>query len=74
MMIRKSLNNYLSDYDYDNIKVNPKLRAENLTFHSNAGVLRCHYCGYEEYKKSQCNACGSLDVSTKGFGTEQLLQ
>ena len=30
-MIRKSLNNYLSDYDYDNIKVNPKLRAENLT-------------------------------------------
>jgi len=30
-MIRKSLNNYLSDNDYDNINVNPKLRAENLT-------------------------------------------
>ena len=45
----------------------------SLTFHSNAGVLRCHYCGYEEYKKSQCNACGSLDVSTKGFGTEQVV-
>ena len=30
-MIRKSLNNYLSDNDYENINVNPKLRAENLT-------------------------------------------
>ena len=30
-MIRKSLNDYLSDNDYDNINVNPKLRAENLT-------------------------------------------
>ena len=30
-MIRKSLNNYLSDNDYKNINVNPKLRAENLT-------------------------------------------
>ena len=45
----------------------------SLTFHSNAGVLRCHYCGYEEHKKSQCTSCGSLDVSTKGFGTEQVV-
>ena len=30
-MIRKSLSNYLSDDDYDNLNVNPKLRAENLT-------------------------------------------
>ena len=30
-MIRKSLNNYLSDNDYKNINVDPKLRAENLT-------------------------------------------
>ena len=30
-MIRKSLNNYLNDTDYNNINVNPKLRAENLT-------------------------------------------
>ena len=45
----------------------------SLTFHSNAGVLRCHYCGYEEHKKSQCTSCGSLDLSTKGFGTEQVV-
>ncbi len=30
-MIRKSLNKYLNDNDYNNISINPKLRAENLT-------------------------------------------
>ena len=30
-MIRKSLNKYLNDNDYNNINVDPKLRAENLT-------------------------------------------
>ena len=30
-MIRKSLNEYLSGDDYDNIKIDSKLRAENLT-------------------------------------------
>jgi len=30
-MIRKSLCTYLNDNDYNNINVNPKLRAENLT-------------------------------------------
>ena len=29
-MIRKSLNNYLNDNDYNNIDIDPKLRAENL--------------------------------------------
>jgi 16S rRNA (adenine1518-N6/adenine1519-N6)-dimethyltransferase len=30
-MIRQSLSKYLSDNDYNNININPKLRAENLT-------------------------------------------
>ena len=30
-MIRSSLNEYLSDEDFDNIKIDPKSRAENLT-------------------------------------------
>ncbi len=30
-MIRKSLNKYLNDNDYNNINIDPKLRAENLT-------------------------------------------
>ena len=30
-MIRQSLSKYLSDDDYDNVSINPKLRAENLT-------------------------------------------
>ena len=30
-MIRQSLSEYLNDNDYDNVGINPKLRAENLT-------------------------------------------
>ena len=30
-MIRQSLSKYLSDKDYNNFNINPKLRAENLT-------------------------------------------
>ncbi|MCG5644873.1 primosomal protein N' [Flavobacteriaceae bacterium LSUCC0859] len=44
----------------------------SLTFHSNKGVLRCHYCGLEELKKNHCVSCGSLEINTKGFGTEQV--
>ena len=32
-MIRQSLSKYLSNNDYDNVNINPKLRAENLTVH-----------------------------------------
>ena len=30
-MIRQSLSKYLNDDDYDNVNINSKLRAENLT-------------------------------------------
>jgi primosomal protein N' (replication factor Y) len=45
----------------------------SLTFHAGHGVLRCHYCGYEESKTAHCTSCGSLEIDTKGFGTEQVV-
>jgi len=45
----------------------------SLTFHAGQGVLRCHYCGYEECKTAHCTSCGSLEIDTKGFGTEQVV-
>lgn len=45
----------------------------SLTFHAGQGVLRCHYCGYEESKTAHCTSCGSLEIDTKGFGTEQVV-
>jgi primosomal protein N' (replication factor Y) (superfamily II helicase) len=44
----------------------------SLTYHKNKNQLRCHYCGYAIAKPTHCHACNSLDLTTKGFGTEQI--
>lgn len=44
----------------------------SLTYHRHTNQLRCHYCGYHIAMQQKCMACGSLDVTTKGFGTEQI--
>ena len=44
----------------------------SLTYHSHNNQLRCHYCGYHIAMQHQCMACGSNEVTTKGFGTEQV--
>lgn len=46
----------------------------SLTFHKLKNQLRCHYCGYSMAKPTNCHRCFSLDLSTKGFGTEQIEQ
>ena len=44
----------------------------SLTYHKFKNQLRCHYCGYSIAKPTNCHACASIDISTKGFGTEQI--
>lgn len=44
----------------------------SLTYHSHNNQLRCHYCGYHIAMQQKCMACGSNEVTTKGFGTEQV--
>ncbi|MGY8914884.1 MAG: replication restart helicase PriA, partial [Flavobacteriales bacterium] len=44
----------------------------SLTYHSTNNQLRCHYCGYHIAMQHKCMACGSNEISTKGFGTEQV--
>ncbi len=44
----------------------------SLTFHNHNNQLRCHYCGYHIAMQQKCMACDSVDISTKGFGTEQI--
>lgn len=41
-----------------------------LTWHRGAGVMKCHYCGWQVSPPSSCPECGSLDVGYAGFGTE----
>ncbi len=44
----------------------------SLTYHKFKNQLRCHYCGYSMAKPTNCHACSSIDLTSKGFGTEQI--
>ncbi|MFC4721338.1 primosomal protein N' [Geojedonia litorea] len=44
----------------------------SLTFHQFKNQLRCHYCGYHMAMQTKCMACSSLELDSKGFGTEQV--
>ncbi|MFI1770430.1 replication restart helicase PriA [Thalassobellus citreus] len=44
----------------------------SLTYHQYRHQLRCHYCGYVEAMLKTCKACGSSEIDSKGFGTEQI--
>lgn len=46
----------------------------SLTYHKHKNQLRCHYCGYSIAKPTNCPSCSSVDLTTKGFGTEQIQQ
>ncbi|WP_298761197.1 primosomal protein N' [uncultured Psychroserpens sp.] len=46
----------------------------SLTFHQYKNQLRCHYCGYNTVMPKTCDACGSVELDSKGFGTEQVEQ
>ena len=46
----------------------------SLTYHKNKNQLRCHYCGYSIANPTNCHKCSSRDLTTKGFGTEQIQQ
>lgn len=46
----------------------------SLTYHKHKNQLRCHYCGYSIAKPTNCHSCSSIDLTTKGFGTEQIQQ
>ena len=46
----------------------------SLTYHKHKNQLRCHYCGYSMGNPSNCHSCGSANLTTKGFGTEQIQQ
>jgi primosomal protein N' (replication factor Y) (superfamily II helicase) len=46
----------------------------SLTYYKFKNQLRCHYCAYHIAMPTHCHHCHSLDISTKGFGTEQIEQ
>jgi len=46
----------------------------SLTYYKYKNQLRCHYCSYHIANPTHCHKCHSTDISSKGFGTEQIEQ
>ena len=44
----------------------------SLTYHKFHNNLKCHYCGYTANLPAACPACGSKQLTLKGFGTEKI--
>ncbi|WP_445722507.1 replication restart helicase PriA [Flavobacterium sp.] len=44
----------------------------SLTYYKFKNQLKCHYCSYSIANPTHCHNCQSVDLSTKGFGTEQI--
>jgi primosomal protein N' (replication factor Y) len=43
-----------------------------LTYHKTTRRLLCHHCRHEEPVPARCGRCGSVDLSYRGLGTEQV--
>ncbi|CAI9430006.1 primosomal protein N' [Candidatus Ornithobacterium hominis] len=43
-----------------------------LTLHNISLELKCHYCGHKQAKPQHCYQCKSVELETKGVGTEQI--
>jgi primosomal protein N' (replication factor Y) len=44
----------------------------SLTLHRNLNQLTCHYCGTVYQVPTECPACGSKELQTRGYGTEKV--
>ncbi len=44
----------------------------SLTYHKYSQNLVCHYCGYSHSVVSKCKHCKSVQISTRGFGTQRV--
>lgn len=44
----------------------------SLTLHRSMNSLTCHYCGASYKVPQECPACGSRELSTRGYGTEKI--
>lgn len=44
----------------------------SLTYHKYKNRLTCHYCGFSQPMPNSCDNCGSVEIKTRGFGTEKI--
>lgn len=68
---RRGYSPYIECNDCNEIVMCPNCNV-SLTYHQYSNDMRCHYCGHHQGVPTNCEACGSTKINTKGFGTERI--
>jgi len=68
---RRGSASYVGCRDCGNVIKCPKC-GFTLTYHEAGNLLKCHYCGYTEPMRSHCAACGGVNMTMYGVGTQQV--
>jgi len=71
LLNRRGWSNYLSCAECGRVWECPNCDV-TLVLHRAAGRMSCHHCGHAEPVPCSCPDCGSVSVSRRGLGTEQL--
>ncbi len=71
LLNRRGWSNYLSCAECGRVWDCPNCDV-TLVLHRAAGRMACHHCGHAEPVPRSCPDCGSVSVSRRGLGTEQL--
>ncbi|MGI9095377.1 MAG: replication restart helicase PriA [Thermoleophilaceae bacterium] len=71
LLNRRGWSNYLSCAECGRAWDCPNCDV-TLVLHRAAGRMSCHHCGHAEPVPRSCPDCGSVSVSRRGLGTEQL--
>lgn len=50
------------------------LCAVSLTYHQSQGLLKCHYCDYQQAAPRSCPVCHSSRIQGFGLGTQRLTE
>ncbi|MEX2404075.1 MAG: primosomal protein N' [Balneolales bacterium] len=68
---RRGFASYLHCQDCGHIAECPHCSV-TLTYHKYQDHLRCHYCGFSQYKYQTCGECSSGAIEEKGSGTQKI--
>ena len=68
---RRGFASYMQCRDCGHIPQSPD-SSTSLTYHKKRNILLDHYSGYSRRADTKCEMCGSLDIETKGSGTQQV--
>ncbi|MEX1122158.1 MAG: primosomal protein N' [Balneolales bacterium] len=68
---RRGFASYLHCKDCGHIAECPHCSV-TLTYHKFKSQLRCHYCGFSQFKYQTCTECGSEAIEEKGSGTQKI--